>query len=128
MPLLDQFYERTWERLAELCFEMMLAFNRLLEIDSRIVKASDLAGVTGAKSELILNLCRRLGGTTYIAGTLGRNYLDEAAFERAGIRIAYQDYHHPVYRQAYPGFEANMAVVDLLMNAERPAAVFRGDD
>ena len=126
MALLDGFYDRDWDRLSDLCYEMLLAFNRRLGIDTRIVKASNLSGVQGEKSALILDLCRHFGAGRYIAGTLGRNYLDEAAFEAAGIEIAYQDYEHPTYGQLYPGFEPAMAIVDLLMNEANPSEILIG--
>ena len=123
MPLLERFYEREWERLSDLCFEMLLTFNRLLGITTPIRKASEMGAVAGGKSDLILNLCRAAGATGYVSGTLGRNYLDLAAFADQGIDVAFQDYAHPTYRQAYPGFEPFMAVIDLLMNEADPAAI-----
>lgn len=123
MPSLTAAFERDWARLSELCYAMLLEFNQRLGIDTRIVKSSDMPEVDGAKSDLVVNLCRALGATRYLAGTLGRNYLEPEAFARHGITLDYQDYEHPVYRQAYPGFEPNMAVVDLLMNQPDPAAI-----
>lgn len=123
MPLLDRFYERDWTALSTLCHEMLLAFNEALGIETPIVKASALSGIEGEKSDLVLNLCRHFGATRYIAGTLGRNYLDEANFVEAGIEVSYQDYVHPTYSQAYPGFEPYMGIVDLLMNEPAPAAI-----
>ena len=123
MPLLERYYERDWERLSDLCYEMLLAFNRLLGITTPIRKASEMTDVTGSKSELILNLCRAAGATSYISGTLGRGYLDLAAFGDQGIEVAFQDYAHPTYRQTYPGFEPFMGVIDLLMNEAEPAAI-----
>ena len=73
-------------------------------------------GVPGAKSELVLNLCRATGATTYLSGKLGRDYLDEGTFAAAGIAVSYQDYAHPEYAQVQPGFEPFMGVLDLLFN------------
>ena len=55
------------------------------------------------------------GATHYLSGTLGRDYLDIPSFEAAGIAVEFQDYDHPTYTQAYPGFVPNMGVIDLLM-------------
>ena len=123
MAWLGPVYDRDWARLSDLCFEMMVTVNRLLGIETEIVKASDLAEVDGSKGDLVLNLCRALGAERYLSGSLGRDYLDAAAFREAGIDLAYQDYTHPQYGQAYPGFEPYMAAVDLLMNEAEPAAV-----
>lgn len=71
---------------------------------------------TGAKSELVLNLCRAAGATSYVSGAHGRDYLDEASFEAAGIAVQYQDYGHPTYAQCQPGFVPFMGVLDLIFN------------
>jgi len=42
--------------------------------------------------------------------------MDMQAYHRAGIRVLFQDFRHPVYAQAYPGFEPNLSAVDLLLN------------
>jgi len=52
----------------------------------------------------------------YVSGPFGRDYLRPEAFAQAGIRLAFHDYVHPTYKQAYPGFEPYMAALDLLFN------------
>jgi hypothetical protein len=54
----------------------------------------------GAKSDMVLNLCREVGADAYLAGSgASKGYLDVAAFERAGIRVVWQDFAHPRYTQ-----------------------------
>lgn len=115
------FLARDWNFLADLCFEMLIDHLDALKISTKVAKASDMGDFSQSKSELILEICRRLGATRYLSGLLGRDYLDEASFAAAGIEVIYQDYAHPTYRQAYPGFEPAMGIVDALANAECPA-------
>ena len=123
MPELHDVYDRDWHRLSDLCFAMLEAFNRRLGIGTRIVKASELGDLDAAKGDLVLALCETLGASCYLSGSLGRDYLDPEAFKRARVDLAFQDYAHPHYHQAYPGFEPAMGVVDLLMNVAEPAEV-----
>jgi hypothetical protein len=125
-PALSRFYEREWRTLDLLCFEMLGYFNTLLGVMTPIRRASDM-GADGAKSDLVLDLCKKAGATTYLSGALGRDYLDLASFAKAGIAVEFQDYKHPAYRQTYPGFAPNLAVVDLLMNEEEPRRFFNRD-
>lgn len=125
-PALARFYEREWRTLDLLCFEMLDYFNTLLGVVTPIRRASDM-GAEGAKSDLVLDLCRKAGATTYLSGALGRDYLDLASFAKAGIAVEFQDYKHPTYRQTYPEFAPNLAVVDLLMNEEEPRRFFNRD-
>jgi len=32
------------------------------------------------------------------------------------VNLSFQSFRHPVYAQAYPGFEANLSAIDLLLN------------
>lgn len=57
-----------------------------MKIDTPIVFASDL-GVAGCKSSLNANLVRAVGGTTYISGPSGKDYINMSYFD--GIDVEY---------------------------------------
>lgn len=101
--------------LAELCWRQLQFWLSEFDIRTRLVRSSDLP-VAGVKSDLILSLCRHLGATRYLSGTLGRQYLNEGDFGSAGISVEYQAYVHPVYEQLWGDFIPNMSVVDLWLN------------
>jgi hypothetical protein len=111
-------------QFATLCFAQLMFWLDEFQINTRVVRASDMQ-VDGRKSELVLNICRRLGASKYISGTIGRHYLDEAKFSAAGIDLTYQDYRHPVYPQLGGEFIAGLSAVDYWMNCGR-SVVFAG--
>jgi hypothetical protein len=118
---LHEVLERRWDLLAQLN-EVLLDFLRhAFDISTPLVKSSQL-GVGGARSELVLNICRAVGADAFLCGGGGsRAYLDVAAFERAGVQVKYQDFRHPVYRQrSYAGapgpFVPGLSAVDMLFN------------
>jgi hypothetical protein len=112
---LGDVYSRSWSRLLDLCSEMTDHLLYRLGITTRLVVGSEL-GVTGKKDELLLEICRAVGATTYLSGALGRQYLREEIFAEADIEVVYQDYRHPEYRQLHETFLPYMAVIDLLFN------------
>lgn len=124
-PAISSYYEHEWTRLADLCFAMLTWFNEQFGIRTKIVKASSLAATTAQKSDLILDLCRQVGATEYISGSLGRDYLDLQSFADAGIAVRFQDYQHPVYSQGRTPFQPNLAVVDLLLNEPKAEQILR---
>jgi WbqC-like protein family len=77
---------------------------------------STTMNLTERKGALILEICRRFGATTYLSGPFGRDYLDLASFERAGIEVKFHDYRHPTYAQTHPGFISHLSIIDLLLN------------
>lgn len=111
----ENIFSRSWERLNPLLREITTYLLSAFGIKTKILFSSEI-GAAGRKSELVLELCRKVGASMYLSGSLGRDYLDEVAFEEAGIAVTYQDYHHPTYKQLYPGFEPYMGAIDLLFN------------
>ena len=59
----------------------------------------------GARSDLLLNICRQVGPDSTFFGGLGgsRRYLDQGAFAGAGIGVKWQELQHPVYPQSHGG-------------------------
>jgi WbqC-like protein family len=112
----ESVYLRSWQKLIDLTGEVTTHLVQAFGIKTRIYFSSQM-NAAGKKDELVLNLCRELGANVYLSGPLGRNYLREPLFQNARITVRYDDYQHPAYSQAYPGFEPYMAAVDLLLNA-----------
>jgi len=110
-----EFYQKDWSHLAPMLHESTRFLSQKLGIQTQQLKSSELSPQS-MKSDLILELCTKVGATTYLSGPFGRNYLDEGAFKKAGIKLQYHDYEHPKYRQYFDNFEPFMSVVDLLFN------------
>lgn len=112
---LAEVYSTRWDALAGLCEVLTEHFLSGLGINTPLERSSEMQ-VEGARDELVLNLCRAVGATTYLSGPLGRRYLREELFERAGITVRYHDYVHPAYPQRHEPFQPFMSVFDLIAN------------
>jgi hypothetical protein len=126
-PLLEEALRRPWERIAELNRHLMEGLQALLELEQkRTVCASAIDASTDPTGRLI-DICRTLGGDTYLAGAGAAGYMDFDRFRQEGIRVVIQDFRHPVYPQLFGGFESHLSVVDLLFNCgPRSADILRG--
>jgi hypothetical protein len=116
-------YDRKWTHLAALNRTMLELFVRQLEIPTRIAYSSEIP-TQGQATRRIVELCRAVGGDEYLSGAFAvQAYLDPAVLQAGGIRLAFQEWKAPEYRQLYPaaGFIPDLAIVDLLFN-EGPAA------
>lgn len=112
----ESVYRRPWRFLGDLCRETTGYLLAELGIGTPLLSSSEMSP-QGTKTDLLLDLCRKVGATTYLSGPLGRNYIREEIFDRAGIGVVYQGYRHPEYPQCRAKtFEPNLSVVDLLFN------------
>lgn len=87
----------------------------ILGLAPTILRSSAL-DVASTGSKRILDLVRAAGGTTYVTGHGGRNYLDHQAFEDDGIQVRYMDYSADEYPQLHGEFTPYVTVLDLLAN------------
>lgn len=101
--------------LSELTNTLVRLISGWLGLEKRLIVASDY-DFAGKKSEYILEICRRLGASSFLFGTQGRTYCDLQVFAAAGIEVRFQDYAHPVYRQRYGAFVPRLSIIDLLFN------------
>ncbi len=113
--IFQDIYSRKWERLVDLNKTMLKTFLEILGIAVPVCSASEWHFV-GKKGDLILDMCQQFGASEYIFGSLGRDYVNAAAFEAANIKLHFQDYIHPVYPQLHGGFVSHLSIVDLLFN------------
>ena len=117
-PKLEALYQTNYVFFSELAYMHILFWLKELQIKTKVVKASDTP-TNSSKSALILDLCEHFRATKYISGALGKNYLDEIAFQRKSIHIEYQNYQHPLYPQLHGDFLPNLAIVDFWMNTHQ---------
>ena len=114
-----QFFEKTftqkWDYLSDLNEHLLKWFLNELGIKIKIQKASEFE-FKGVKSDLVLDMCKKLGANTYIFGELGKDYADEHAFKNSGITPIFQNYQHPSYTQLCGKFISHLSIIDLLFN------------
>jgi len=123
----EEIYEKEWINLNSLMTEITDYILNKLSIQTKIVRSSEMV-LYGSKSELILELCNKVGATTYLSGALGREYLDLKRFEEQDIAVHFQDYIHPTYKQLHGEFLPYMSIIDLLFNeGERSLDILAGN-
>lgn len=115
----SDFFKKTfndnWVSLVDIDVHILEYLFKELSMNVDIIKASEQS-FEGAKTERIIDMCRKLGADIYIFGTLGKDYADLDLFKKAGIKPYFQDYKHPIYPQLWGDFIPNLSVLDLLFN------------
>ena len=117
-PRLREILEARWDKLVDLNMAALEFLREAFEIRTPLRRSSEM-NAQGARSELLLNLCREAGPDAAFLGGMGgsRGYLDRDAFARAGVGVQWQELDHPVYPQCGGGpFKPGLTALDLLFN------------
>jgi hypothetical protein len=111
-------YTQAWVSLLELDMKMLDLARSWLGIATPMIRASTL-GLTGQKTDRILDMCKKVGARCYLSGGGGSTeYLDIERVGRAGVGLIWQHFEHPRYPQRYPeaGFVSHLGFLDLVLN------------
>jgi len=111
----ETLYAREWRFLIDLNIESFGILTEQLGLKREIRFSSEL-NVEGKGTQRLVDICTKLGASRFFEGAAGRDYIDEAQFQAAGIELAYQEYDHPVYPQLHDPFVPYLSVLDLLFN------------
>jgi hypothetical protein len=115
LPLLESFYNRQDQYLADFTIETTIILSRELGINStRFLRSSELPGIHGLKTERLIQILKEVGATHYISGPSARDYIEPEKFEEAGVTLEYMEYNYPVYPQLYPPYDPYVSILDLL--------------
>jgi hypothetical protein len=113
---LEETLQYPWASLCDLTISLINDLARFLGIQTSTIHASELK-TTGKKVSKLINICQRLGADEYLSPIGSFAYIEaDNRFPDAGIRLLYQNYEHPTYRQLYGGFVSHLSIVDLLLN------------
>ncbi len=113
---LESIYAKPVNLLRDLNNTIIDDIAKKLGISVRISKSSELT-TTGHKVEKLLNICKTKKADTYISPVGAFGYITEDnRFAEHGIRLEYQHFDHPVYKQLHDPFISHLSVVDLLFN------------
>jgi len=111
----EEVYKKRWDNFCDLSTEIIAYLIEELGIRVKTVKCSQI-GVEGKAAGYVIDMCKRLKADTYLSGIHGKDYLDESLFLKENIKLAYQEWSQPVYKQQFEGFIPELSVVDLLFN------------
>lgn len=112
---LQSLLQQEWHSLCALNMALIEWVMQQLEIPTPMIRLSELPS-QGHKSELLISACKAVGADTYLSGPGGRDYMDLALFEAAGVKVLWQEFTSPHYAQVFPeaGFIPNLSILDVL--------------
>lgn len=113
LPFLESLFTADHEKLMEFNTELIQYLLRNLDIDAKIVLLSEL-GIEEKEPRLSVEVCKKVGGSTFLAQGSARKYLDEGLFQKEDMSLEFFSARPPVYPQLWGDFAFNLSTLDLL--------------
>ena len=125
MDFLQSIYERKWINLCEFNVKSIIKCCNYLKISTKIIRASELS-VSGKKSHLVLDICKKVNADEYIAALGSKAYLenDLDLFKNEKINVKFNEYTHPTYNQDGNSFISNLSILDLIFNEQEKSCKY----
>ena len=115
MDFIERMFSGQFENLIDLNMSVIRYLKKQLMINTEVILQSAL-GVKGKGSELLVNICRSLKSSDYLAQISAKKYLNQELFSSSGITLHFFSPPSPVYPQLWGEFIHNLSAFDLLFN------------
>jgi len=110
---LSEILAREWTYLSDLNFTILKFIMDELNIKRKILRAKDY-DFKGVKSDLIVDMCKKLGFKQYIFGERGIDYVDLKLFKENNINLYFQNFIPPKYAFENLKVKENLSILDML--------------
>jgi len=115
LEFVEEVFELRFEKLVDLNLQMIRYLMGQLNFDSRLMLLSEL-GIDAKGDQLLIQICKKLGASHFLAQRASKKYLNEDLFQEAGIQVKYFRIPSLVYPQLWGSFLPNLSTFDLLFN------------
>jgi len=115
LDFISEIFAEKFDKLIDLNMDIIQYLKKHLMIDTPLVLQSSLS-IKGKGNELLIEICRKMGSSDYLAQRCAEKHLDHELFSRAGIKLHFLTPLTPIYPQLWGEFIHNLSALDLLFN------------
>jgi len=113
------FLEALWsikfEKLIDLNLRVIRYLLQQLKIGTKVILSSEL-GIRSTGDTRLMEICREMGASEFLARSSAQKYLDADRFADAGIRLTQFKQPVLIYPQLWGSFIPNLSALDLIFN------------
>jgi len=115
LSFLNHIFSDRVERLVDFNLAILRHLMLHMGIDTEVRMLSAM-NIRARGEALLIEICRALRASTYLAPGAAGKYLNARIFENAGIDLVFHKSKSCVYPQLWGGFLPNLSVFDLIFN------------
>ena len=114
---MNNFFEKNIFLIYQITILLIQEISKIIKIGLNYKKSSDLNLKDYKKEDLILKILQLEKGEIYLSNEGSKNYVSESFFEKQNIKVIYNEFIHPIYRQFNSkNFTPNLSIIDLIFN------------
>ncbi|WP_321777273.1 WbqC family protein [Sulfurimonas sp.] len=114
-PILQNNINSDNNSLSNISISIIRDISKYLKLDTKFYLSSDL-GIGGDKNDRLINICKHFNASSYHTGKAAQDYIDKKLFDNNKIKLLFQEYKHPSYKQLHGDFLPYLSIIDLLFN------------
>jgi hypothetical protein len=115
LEFVEELFSPSVERLLDLNKEIIRYLMGQLRIETKLVFLSELS-VEARGDQMLIEICKKLGASHFLAQHATKKYLNEGLFQEAGIELKYFKPPSLIYPQLWGSFIPNLSAFDILFN------------
>jgi hypothetical protein len=112
---ISHMFSGAFEKLLDLNMAIIHHLLEHLEVHTRVVLLSEL-NIPETGERRLVEICKRLDASRFLAQGAAKKYLNAALFQEAGIALDFVTPPSPVYPQLWGDFIPNLSAFDLVFN------------
>ncbi|MFC1477724.1 WbqC family protein [candidate division KSB1 bacterium] len=117
-PFVQEIIESKPHYITELNIPLITGISERLQLAAAFMKTSGLSA-SGTGSQLLIDIVGKADCETLLVPAYAKNFIDQAAFDNAGIRIEYHNFKGIEYNQYRPGFTPGLSIFDVMCHCSR---------
>jgi hypothetical protein len=116
--MISPIFNTEYYQLADLNIDIIKIISKYLGIKKvTFLRSSELNIKNNIDpTKRLIDICKELQATHYLSGTSANKYLKEELFYKNKIKLEYQEYKHPTYKQLWGEFIPYLSIIDLICN------------
>lgn len=121
-PVFSEIMKGKHRYISDLNMKLILWLYSCLDLSAQFVKSSDLQAThsvleTKSGNELLLEICRIVGASSYVSGNGCLDFIEPKSFVSSGVEFYFQEFQHPTYLQVGSSkFVSHLSILDALFN------------